>query len=84
MIHGVRVMDGVASVTARASNDPLVFTITEKAPTNYRAFSLLKAPIIAFTFKTLLRHYVKQARNTMGGYSSFSRGGGDIRNFLCF
>ena len=32
---------------------------TEKAPT--RAFSWLKAPISAFTFKTLLRHYAKQA-----------------------
>ena len=31
-----------------------VFTITEKAPT--RAFSWLKAPTGAFTFKTLLRH----------------------------
>ena len=30
-------------------------TITEKAPT--RAFSWLKAPTSAFTFKTLLRHY---------------------------
>ena len=34
-------------------------TITEKAPT--RAFSWLKAPTSAFTFKTLLRHYAKQA-----------------------
>ena len=34
-----------------------VFTITEKAPT--RAFSRLKAPTSAFTFKTLLRHYAK-------------------------
>ena len=33
-----------------------VFTITEKAPT--RAFSWLKEPTRAFTFKTLLRHYV--------------------------
>ena len=33
-------------------------TITEKAPT--RAFSWLKAPTSAFTFKTLLRHYAKQ------------------------
>ena len=33
--------------------------ITEKAPT--RAFSWLKAPTKAFTFKTLLRHYAKQA-----------------------
>ena len=36
-----------------------VFTITEKAPT--RAFSWLKAPSSAFTFKTLLRHYAKWA-----------------------
>ena len=35
------------------------FTITEKAPT--RAFSWLKAPISAFTFKTLLRNYDKGA-----------------------
>ena len=32
------------------------FVITEKAPT--RAFSWLKAATTAFTFKTLLRHYV--------------------------
>ena len=35
------------------------YTNTEKTPT--RAFSWLKAPIRAFTFKTLLRHYGKQA-----------------------
>ena len=35
------------------------FVITEKAPT--RAFSWLKAPTSAFTIKTLLRHYAKQA-----------------------
>ena len=34
-------------------------TITEKAPT--RAFSWLKVPTSAFTFKTLLRHYAKRA-----------------------
>ena len=34
-------------------------TITKKAPT--RAFSWLKAPTSAFTFKTLLRHYAKWA-----------------------
>ena len=34
-------------------------TITEKAPT--RAFSWLKAPTSAFTFKTLSRHYAKRA-----------------------
>ena len=33
-------------------------TITEKAPT--RAFSWLKLPTSAFTFKTLLRHYATQ------------------------
>ena len=43
----------------RDANDPLVFTITEEAPT--RAFSWLKAPNNAFTFKTLLRHYAKWA-----------------------
>ena len=37
----------------------LRFIIMEKAPT--RAFSLLKAPTSAFTFKTLLRHYAKGA-----------------------
>ena len=35
------------------------FSVTEKAPT--RAFSWLKTPTSAFTFKTLLRHYAKQA-----------------------
>ena len=35
------------------------FVILEKAPT--RAFSWLKAATTAFTFKTLLRHYAKQA-----------------------
>ena len=34
---------------SRAANDPSVFTITEKALTS------------AFAFKTLLRHYAKQA-----------------------
>ena len=51
-------------INIRASNEgyPNVredFTITEKAPT--RAFSWLKAPTSAFTFKTLLRHYAKRA-----------------------
>ena len=36
-----------------------MFVITEKAPT--RAFSWLKVPSRAFTFKTLLRHYFKWA-----------------------
>ena len=38
-------------------------TITEKAPT--RAFSWLKAPTSAFTFKTLLRHYAKLAKQML-------------------
>ena len=42
-----------ATIWARAANDPSDFTITENAPT--RAFSWLKAPTGAFTFKTLLR-----------------------------
>ena len=46
-----------------AADDPSVshsvFTITEKAPT--RAFSWLKVPTSAFTFKTLLKHYATQA-----------------------
>ena len=40
-------------------NVPEDFTITEKAPT--RAFSWLKAPTSAFTFKTLLTHYAERA-----------------------
>ena len=48
-----------SSPRTSAAYDPSVsqsvFTITEKAPT--RAFSWLKAPTSAFTFKTLLRHY---------------------------
>ena len=35
------------------------FVITEKAPT--KAFFWLKAATTAFRFKTLLRHYAKQA-----------------------
>ena len=42
-----------------------VFTIMEKAPT--RAFSWLKAPTSAFTFKTLLRHYAKLTRRFQPG-----------------
>ena len=48
---------GRGVVLCRAPSVPQpVFTITEKAPT--RAFSWLKAPTSAFTFKTLLRHYI--------------------------
>ena len=51
-------MYGVVLCSAPSVPQP-VFTITDKAPT--RAFSWLKAPTSAFTFKTLLRHYAKRA-----------------------
>ena len=49
-------------MVSRASNEGYTkvregFINTEKAPT--KAFSLLKAPTSAFSFKTLLRHYAK-------------------------
>ena len=48
------------SVSISASKSSIRrFVITEKAPT--WAFSWLKAATTAFTFKTLLRHYAKQA-----------------------
>ena len=50
------VRGALAIVLCSAPSVPqLVFTIMEKAPT--RAFSWLKVPTSAFTFKTLLRHY---------------------------
>ena len=48
-----------ASAVKRSIGSTTGCTITEKAPT--RAFSWLKAPTSAFTFKTLLRHYAKRA-----------------------
>ena len=46
-------------------NDPSVsksvFTITDAEKAHTWAFSWLKAATTAFTFKTLLRHYAKQA-----------------------
>ena len=48
-----------ASAANRSIGSTTDCTITEKAPT--RAFSWLKAPTSAFTFKTLLRHYAKRA-----------------------
>ena len=47
------------SVVKRSIGSTTGCTITVKAPT--RAFSWLKAPTSAFTFKTLLRHYAKRA-----------------------
>ena len=48
----------MASAVKRSIGSITGCTITEKAST--RAFSWLKAPTSAFTFKTLLRHYAKQ------------------------
>ena len=50
----VKVVCGLVLCSAQSVPEP-VFTITEKAHTR------LKAPTSAFTFKTLLRHYAKQA-----------------------
>ena len=62
---GLRDTDGqlgseiINSAVKRSIGSTTGCTITEKAPTS--AFSWLKAPTSAFTFKTLLRHYAKQA-----------------------
>ena len=56
---GAQLQQGHCYAMIRAANDPSVLTITEKAPT--RASSWLKAASTTFIFKTLLRHYVKQA-----------------------
>ena len=52
-------MELVSSAVKLSIGSTAGCTITEKAPT--RAFSCLKAPTSAFTFKTLLRHYAKRA-----------------------
>ena len=52
----------MTTLITRASNEgylKLCEDFMEKVPT--RAFSWLKAPASAFTFKILLRHYAKQA-----------------------
>ena len=60
-------------------------TITEKAPT--RAFSWLKAPTSAFTFKTLLRHYAKRALTPrslnvkLGPRRNYHKGRAAIRHY---
>ena len=59
-VPGIRCEGGSAEVSVSASKSSIRrFVITEKAPT--RAFSWLKAATTTFTFKTLLRHYAKQA-----------------------
>ena len=57
----------------------------EKAPT--RAFSWLKAATTAFTFKTLLRHYAKQALTPrslnvkLGPRGNYLKGRAAIRHY---
>ena len=50
----------ITSAVKRSIGFTTGFTITEKVPTT-RAFSWLKAPTSAFTFKKLLRNYAKRA-----------------------
>ena len=78
-----------ASPRTSAVNDPsvsqLVFTITEKVPT--MAFFWLKAPTSAFRFKTLLRHYAKQALTPrslnmkLGPRRNYHKGRAAIRHY---
>ena len=57
----------------------------EKAPT--KAFSWLKAPTSGFTFKTLLRHYAKQALTPwslnvkLGPQRNYHKGRAPIRHY---
>ena len=72
-------------LTAEESNSIRRFVITEKAPT--RAFSWLKAATTAFTFKTLLRHYAKQALTPrslnvkLGPRRNYHKGRAAIRHY---
>ena len=56
MEHHIALLNTLLTSAVKSSiGFTIGFAITEKAPT--RAFSWLKAPTSAFTFKTLLRHY---------------------------
>ena len=59
LVMAVDVVADLVSAVKRSIDSTTGCTITEKAPT--RAFSWLKAATTAFTFKTLSRHYAKQA-----------------------
>ena len=59
MIFSTINVGNITSAVKRSIGSTTGCTITEKAPT--RGFSWLKAPTSAFRFKTLLRHYAKQA-----------------------
>merc|ERR1712024_203921 len=77
-----RVLD---SAVKRSIGSIIDCTITEKAPT--RAFSWLKAPTSAFTFKTLLRHYAKRALTPrslnvkLGPRHNYHKGRAAIRHY---
>ena len=75
-----------AAVPSSASKSSIRrFVITEKDPT--RAFSCLKAPTSAFTFKTLLRHYAKQTLTPrslnvkLGPRHNYHKGRAAIRHY---
>ena len=58
-------MNSVFILWTRAVNEPSQsFTVPKKAPTR-RTFSLLIVPTSACTIKNLLRHYAKQAFDTV-------------------
>ena len=75
----------VSSAVKRSIGSTTGCTITEKAPT--KAFSWLKAPISAFTFKTLLRHYAKRALTPrslnvkLGPRRNYHKGRAAIRHY---
>ena len=78
--------DGVLlSAVKRSIGSTTGCTITEKAPT--RAFSWLKAPTSAFTFKTLLRHYARRALTPrslnvkLGPRRNYHKGRAAIRHY---
>ena len=76
---------GRTSAANRSIGSTTGCTITEKTPT--RAFSWLKAPTSAFTFKTLLRHYAKRALTPrslnvkLGPRSNYHKGREAIRHY---
>ena len=84
--HIVRVVTPVkTSAVKRSIGSTTGCTIMEKAPT--RAFSWLKVPTSAFTFKTLLRHYAKQALTPrslnvkLGPRCNYHKGRAAIRHY---
>ena len=86
ILQDIELLHHLSIVLCSAPSVPQpVFTITEKAPT--RAFSWLKAPTRAFTFKTLLRHYAKQALTPqslnvkLGPRRNYHKGWAAIRHY---